>query len=151
MSAIININDPVYFLEQYETALKSVLPFVNTIEKSKYSNLYIDMGTGVLIGLTGQITGKLILHGEQSLFHSIGELMFGMSLEGAYLESFIGELGNMVAGAFSTNVAQVGIVTDITSPTILGGQTKISGFKSAANINVIVGNEEKLHLFLLFD
>ena len=51
----------------------------------------------MLIGITGDVKGLLVLEGNEIVFGGIGEAMFGMPLEGEMLGSFSGELGNMIA------------------------------------------------------
>lgn len=62
--------------------------------------------------------------------------MFGIALEGDMLESFSGELGNMIAGNLSSNIYQQGINMDITPPTVMVGQTKLYGFHKAVLLPV---------------
>jgi chemotaxis protein CheX len=79
---------------------------------------------GVVIALTGDIRGQLIIKGEHNVFQHIGETMFGMQLEGEMLQSFTGELGNMIAGTLSSNISQSGINMDITPPDVLNESQK---------------------------
>lgn len=81
---------------------------------------------GVLIGFTGQIKGSLFVQGEAKVFSKLAEVMFGMPLEGEMLESFVGEIGNMLAGNVSTNLGTSGLMSDITPPTVVVGSTKLS-------------------------
>ena len=47
--------------------------------------------------------------------------MFGMSIEGEMIESFTGELGNMVAGNLCTILEKNGLILDISPPTVMTG------------------------------
>ena len=89
---------------------------------------------GVLIGLVGDLKGRIIIDGSPEIFGSIGSAMFGMSLEGPMLESFTGELGNMIAGNLCTFVGQDNLELDITPPTVMVGNTKLYGFQQAFHI-----------------
>lgn len=106
---------------------------------------------GVLIGITGDIRGRLLLEGKAATFGSIGETMFGMALEGSMLESFTGELGNMIAGNLCTNVAARGIKMDITPPTVLVGQTKLHGFDKALQVPVSIEGTGEFNLILILE
>ncbi|PLR81374.1 chemotaxis protein CheX [Bacillus canaveralius] len=109
---------------------------------------YLNLQFGVLIGLTGDLKGKIIYKGDQELFGSLGEAMYGMPMEGEMLKSFAGELGNMISGGLCANVFQQGISLDITSPTIMEGDSKISGFKKG--IQFVVTFKEKGNLIIYF-
>ncbi len=74
---------------------------------------------GVLVGITGDIRGNLLVKGTSQTFGQLGQNLFGMPLEGAMLESFTGELGNMIAGNFSSHIFQRGFSIDITPPTLM--------------------------------
>ncbi|BCJ87195.1 chemotaxis protein CheX [Effusibacillus dendaii] len=106
---------------------------------------------GVLIGITGNVRGRLIIEGTADVFGQIGEKMYGMALEGAMLESFTGELGNMIAGNLSTNVSQKGIDIDITPPTVMVGQTKLFGFSQALQIPVTVEGVGDCQVILMLE
>ncbi|WP_338418762.1 chemotaxis protein CheX [Paraliobacillus zengyii] len=106
---------------------------------------------GVLIGFTGDLKGELLLQASQELFSEIGEAMFGMPLSEEMLDSFAGELGNMVAGSLSTYLAEVKVQTDITHPTVLNGSTKLTGFKRALRVKVDYGQGKELEVFILLN
>ena len=80
-------------------ALQSVLPFTIIIDSPKLFKSPIAGHTvGVLIGITGDIKGRMIIDAEKEIISKIGEGMFGMPLQEEMFESFAGELGNMLAG-----------------------------------------------------
>ncbi|WP_163972061.1 chemotaxis protein CheX [Oceanobacillus halotolerans] len=133
------------------SSLKAVVPINYELSKPKLVEQSIHIQFGVLIGITGDIKGKLVLDGQTSIFGSVGETMFGMPLEGEMLTSFSGELGNMIAGGLSTNVAESGINIDITSPTIVQGNTKLSGYKKALHVSVNLENVGEMGICLLLD
>ncbi|WP_167577452.1 chemotaxis protein CheX [Ammoniphilus sp. YIM 78166] len=83
---------------------------------------------GVLLSLTGDLHVRFVLEGEMGAFSKLGEKMFGMKLEDQLLESFAGELGNMLVGHLSTYLSSKGLRIDITPPTIMVGKTKLYGF-----------------------
>lgn len=133
-------------------SIRSVIPLAMTIEKpSLFTQPFTQMSISVLIGMTGDLRGRLMIEGHETIFGSIGETMFGMPLEGEMLESFTGELGNMIAGNLATIVFQKGITIDITPPTVLVGQTKIYGFDKAFRVPIHFENKGELQLILTID
>lgn len=133
------------------TTLKSIVPLQHDFMKPQIVGSSLHIKFGVLIGITGDVKGQLILAGEQSVFGAIGESMFGMPVEGEMLASFSGELGNMLAGGLSTKVIENGIKTDITSPTIMQGSTTLSGYERAIHISAVFAAIGVLNIYLLLD
>ena len=133
-------------------SVKTVLPLEITIEKpSLFTEPYTQNSMGVLIGMTGDAKGRIIIDGTEVVFGKIGEAMFGMVLEGQMLESFAGELGNMIAGSLSTYISQRGFNMDITPPTVLVGQTKVSGFTKAFRLPINITNIGSLLIVLMVE
>lgn len=133
------------------TSIKTVIPIDYDFERPRVINQDFRLFFGVLIGITGDIKGKLVFSGDQTTFGSIGEKMFGMPLEGDMLLSFSGELGNMIAGGISTTIADSGTDINITAPTIMQGNTTLSGYKKALEITVEFANVGKMNTYLLID
>lgn len=132
-------------------SIKSVIPLKHTIDKPELTKGSIHIEFGVLIGIIGDVSGKLVLTGQRDVFSAIGQAMFNMPLEGEMLTSFSGELGNMLAGGLSTTIVNKGINTDITSPTIIEGDSKLSGFSKALKVSVLFDDVGEMHLYLLLD
>lgn len=132
-------------------SLKAVVPIQHEVNKPQTLQQPLLINYGVLIGFLGDINGKLLLKGHQSIFGSIGEAMFGMAVEGEMLTSFTGELGNMIAGSLSTNISEKGIKTDITSPTVMDGETKLSGYQKAISLVVNFDGLGTMDIQLLLD
>ncbi|MDT8858779.1 chemotaxis protein CheX [Alkalihalobacillus sp. MEB130] len=133
------------------TSIKNVVPLTIQGHNHQINDQSIDIKLGVLIGITGDLNGKLILAGETPIFSSIGQSMFGMPLEGEMLDSFIGELGNMIAGSFSTIIAEYEVITDITSPMIMKGNAELSGFEKGFSVPISIGETGDMSAFLLLD
>lgn len=131
--------------------IKNIIPSNMNLHKPELHEQVLTLTYGVFIGITGDIKGKMVLTGEPSIFGSIGEKMFGMPLEGEMLISFSGELGNMMAGGLSTNIIEQGIKTDITSPTILQGNTTLTGYKKALHVPVSFENLGSMSIYFLLD
>lgn len=77
--------------------------------------------------------------------------MFGMTIEGEMIESFTGELGNMVAGNLCTVLEKDGLTVDISPPTVMVGTTKFFGFKQAFKLPVILEGGAQLTVLLTVD
>lgn len=133
-------------------AVKGVIPCELQIAKPVLTGSpFVLKSLGVLIGLTGDFRGRIIIDGDDHVFGKLGESMFGMFLEGPMLESFSGELGNMIAGNLSTFVSQNGIEIDITPPTVLAGETKLSGFEKALSLPITLQNIGQLTIVLILE
>ena len=89
---------------------------------------------GVLVGVVGDVKGRLLVLGEAAVFSEAGLSMYGMELSGEMLESFVGEFGNSVAGHMATKLFANGITVDITPPTTMQGSVKLGGFKTAIQV-----------------
>lgn len=133
------------------TALKAVVPVEANIKGPKLLNENLHLGYGVLIGFVGDVKGKIVIKGDESVFGELGQVMFGMPLEGEMLASFTGEFGNMLAGSLATSIAKNGFQTDITSPTVMQGNTILSGFKRAIALPVAYDNMGDLEIYILLD
>lgn len=133
-------------------SVKGVLPFDLTIDKPYlFQPPFTQYSIGVLIGMTGDVRGRLIIDGDPAIFSSIGEGMFGMKVEGEMLKSFAGELGNMIAGTLSTSFSNYEIDMDITPPTVLVGKTKIYGFDKAFCLPVTIQNIGTMTILLMLE
>jgi chemotaxis protein CheX len=133
-------------------SIKSVLPIQVEIQQPKLFNAPFNQHTiGVLIGITGDIKGRIVIDGEEEVFSKIGELMFGMPLIGEMLESFAGELGNMIAGNMSTQIANNGLIIDITPPTVIVGNSKIFGFSKAIRLPIQVDQIGEMSIILMLE
>ena len=133
-------------------SLKSILP-MNIDVKSPIiaSEPYEQKEMGVLIGLVGDLKGRIIIDGSPEIFGTIGSAMFGMPLEGAMLESFTGELGNMIAGNLCTYVGQYDLELDITPPTVMVGNTKLYGFQQAFKLPAIIDGAGEIVILYTID
>lgn len=88
----------------------------------------------VLIGMTGELKGNILIDGDKQQFSSLGESMYGMYLEDDMLISFIGEIGNMIAGNLTTYISSEGVEMDITPPSVMTGETTLHNFKQAIHL-----------------
>lgn len=133
-------------------SVQSIIPFDVTIySPSLIEAPLVQTELGVLIGMTGDIKGRLVIEGNHHSIGSIGEKMFGMPIEGEMLESFTGELANMIAGNLATVVSQKEVSIDITPPTVIVGSTKLYGFEKAFRVPVELDDLNSLHLILMVE
>ncbi|RUL55525.1 MULTISPECIES: chemotaxis protein CheX [Lysinibacillus] len=133
-------------------SLKTILPMqLNFQSPSILSEPFIQKEMGVLIGLLGDIKGRVIIDSTTSTFSAIGAQMFGMPLEGEMLESFTGELGNMFAGNLCTHVGTQDLNVDITPPTVMVGNTKMFGFDKAFRLPVEIADVGMVTILFTID
>lgn len=133
-------------------AIKTIIPLPLTVSSpSLTAEPYEQQEMGVLIGIVGDLKGRIILDSIPTTFSTIGHSMFGMPLEGEMLESFTGELGNMIAGNLCTNVGQEQLELDITPPTVMVGHTKLYGFQQAFQLTMSLETGDKLVVLLTID
>lgn len=120
-------------------SLKTLIPMNIDIQSpSLLTDPFIQEEMGVLVGLTGDIKGRVIIDSTSTTFSALGTKMFGVNLEGAMLESFTGEFGNMFAGNLSIKASEDNLNIDITPPTVIVGNTKLYGFEKAFKLPTVV-------------
>lgn len=132
-------------------AIQSVIPIKFETKKPQVLTKGCHLTYGVLTGITGDIRGNLVLTGEPTIFSQIAEKMFGSHLEGEMLISFSGELGNMIAGGLSTNISKNGNNVNITTPTIMQGDTTLSGYLHAIEVPLDFQDIGTMNTYLLID
>lgn len=132
-------------------SFQNIVPITFEISRPQLRTNPVNIQFGVLIGMTGDIRGHLVLSGKSSLFQTIGEKMFGMVLDGPMLSSFTGELGNMLAGKLFTVISEKGSLVNITPPTIIEGDTSLSGFNRAIQLDFNNPTEGTIHLYFLLE
>lgn len=133
-------------------SLNTVVPIQNKIDNIHMTDYqHLDFPCAVLLSLTGDVKGNMVLAGDTSLFQHIAQSMFGMPLEGEMLSSFRGELANMIAGGLATNVANKEIYIDITSPTIMDGETIKADYQRGLQITTAFDQIGNLEIYMLLN
>jgi chemotaxis protein CheX len=133
-------------------SIKSVIPLpVKVDQPALLTEPQRKHKIGVLIGLTGDIRGRISFDGDVENFQGLGASMFGMPLEGEMLESFAGELGNMIAGNLSTHISQLGHSMDITPPTVIVGESTLSGYDRALKLPITLENVGEFIVVIMVD
>lgn len=134
------------------TSLTTVIPIkLEILPPSLTVEPYEQKELSVLIGLVGGIKGRLLIDTSTDAIDIIGQAMFGMSIEREMVESFTGELGNMVAGNLCTVLEKDSLILDISPPTVMTGATKFFGFKQAFKLPIKLEDGELLHVLLTID
>lgn len=111
----------------------------------------IQQEIGVLVGITGDVRGRILLETTKNVIRTIGQNLFGMGIADDMLDSFTGELGNLVGGNMATNASNEGVTLDITPPTVMVGKTKLHGFNTAICIPVMIENIGTLNAVLILE
>ena len=133
-------------------AMTTVIPVqVQRNAPSLVEHSFVQPAAGVVIGITGELPGRLILNAHQATFANIAQILYGMALEGDILESFIGEVGNMVAGNAVTELATKGVKVSISPPTVLVGETKITGFTRGILVPLELNDVGPIQVVLIID
>lgn len=109
----------------------------------------VQSDVGVLVGIVGDLEGRLVIEGESQTFSLLSQNMFGMPLEGEMLHSFVGEMANMIAGNTSTLLSGKGRKIDITPPTVMVGQLQLYGFQRGIRVRSHVENIGPVSTILL--
>jgi chemotaxis protein CheX len=133
-------------------AVTSVVP--NIVHRARPSLITAPVhqqDIGVLIGITGDVRGRLILESKRETFGSVAAALFGMALEGEMLDSFVGELGNMIAGNMCTYASGQGVNVDITPPTVMVGESNLYGFEKAILIPLEVSSGGNMQILLILE
>lgn len=105
----------------------------------------------IMIGVTGEMKGQVMLAFEDSVACDIAGKMMMMPVEqlDEISTSAICELGNMIMGNASTVFSVEGIGIDITPPTMCKGNVSFQG--AVANLSIPVfydGDDKKIELNL---
>ncbi|WP_239615607.1 chemotaxis protein CheX [Cohnella mopanensis] len=131
-------------------SLSQVIPRVTQIYPPKaFQQTETQIEMSVLIGITGEVSGRIVLEGESPAFSKLGEAMFGMPLEGEMLHSCVGEIANMIAGKTSSILFQKGHKIDITPPTVVVGKFQMFGFEKGISVLVHIADVGEVNMILL--
>ncbi|QTC43264.1 chemotaxis protein CheX [Bacillus sp. V3] len=137
-------------LHHFMTALKGVVPLsVTHDEPTLVKEPYDHQHFSVSIGMTGDVQGRFVIDGNEKNFQSLAASMFGMPLTGEMLESFAGELGNMIVGNLATSIAHSGHNVDITTPTVMTGKAGIIGNNPVIQLPLTVKDAGRFNVLLV--
>ncbi len=107
-------------------------------------NDFDDSHAIIMIGLTGQLKGQVLLAFKiQSALTVASKMMMGMPVNELddMAKSAVSELGNMIMGNAATILSQKGIIVDITPPSLAVGTVNITT-SYARNVCVPLESDE---------
>ncbi|MCL6525122.1 MAG: chemotaxis protein CheX [Thermoflavifilum sp.] len=103
---------------------------------------------GVLVGITGDVRGRLFVSATTDAFARIGASMYGIELGNEMVKSFASEFTNMLAGHM---VRLADLNMDISPPTTLEGETKLYGFNDGVMVPLISERIGTVRLALILE
>lgn len=110
---------------------------------------HIDGGYCGVVGLLGDLKGRLIVDTTEEAIKKVAFGMYGMEIsDPEMLASFSSEFVNMIAGNACTNLSTSGIHLDITPPTLMYGTTSFLSFPEGISFDVMDGENRLLTLTL---
>lgn len=131
--------------------IKNVIPIEPQFEAPKIRTTPVHVEYGVFIGYSGTFKCDLLVQATPFVFSGLGMSLYGMELPEEMVDSFSGELGNMLAGGLSTHLANRGINTDITHPTIMNGHTNLTGFKRVLEVQIQFEQIGNMNMLILLN
>jgi chemotaxis protein CheX len=141
VNVVVNTSKITIFINSVLASLNELVPI--TTDKPQLIKAHVSQKEySVLIGLLGEIKGRLFLIGDRDFFQQIALTMWGMELSSEMLESFIGEMGNLLGGHTATALSTNNITIDITPPTTLKGNVSFGGFTFAFFVTCHIGEQE---------
>ncbi|MCF6410852.1 chemotaxis protein CheX [Pseudalkalibacillus salsuginis] len=132
--------------------IKTVIPIEFQMGKPQSEvdlHLKEEEQVGVIIGLEKEINGSLLFLASRAFFGECGNKMYGMPFEGEMLESFVRELGNILAGNIATQLSNEDITVDITTPRIVS-EVSITDAEKQLSIPLKFGSEELTIVFAVY-
>lgn len=116
------------FVESAFSVLKEVLQ--TDIERGE---LYLKatsqpvLGVAAIIGLTGDVEGRVLLDMSQATAHEIASAMNGEELEkfDELAKATIAELANMITGQAVTKLHEIGFNFDLSPPSLITGDNMV--------------------------
>lgn len=96
---------------------------------SKKEKLQTDQDVNIIIGLAGGLQGNVVLSMYEATARNIASIMMGgMPVEQFDLipRSALCELANMIAGNSVSNLEQIGVLVNITPPTLINGTNLVT-------------------------
>ncbi|MGF7045888.1 chemotaxis protein CheX [Paenibacillus sp. DS2015] len=131
-------------------SVHQIITIPSRIQSPKsFANTVLQSEMGVLVGIAGDVSGRILMEGERQTFIKLGESLYGMSLSGEMFHSCIAEIMNMIAGRTSTIISEMGRYIDITPPIIMVGRVRMYGFEQGLSVTLDFKNVGQIHLSLL--
>jgi chemotaxis protein CheX len=85
------------------------------------------LGVAAIIGLTGDVEGRVLLDMSQKTAHEIASAMNGEELESfdELAKATIAELANMITGQAVTKLHEIGFNFDLSPPSLITGDNMV--------------------------
>ncbi|MEN6462555.1 MAG: chemotaxis protein CheX [Syntrophomonas sp.] len=96
---------------------------------NKREKLLTDKDVNIIIGLTGGLEGNVVLSMHESTARNIASIMMGGMPVNEFdfiPRSALCELSNMVAGNSVSSLEQLGVLVNITPPTLINGSNLVA-------------------------
>ena len=138
------------FVEAAVSVMQSVVSSEVKRGAPRLSNTMSDiMGVASIVGLAGQVSGRVIIDMSQSTALNIASSMNGEKFEGfdELVSATLTELGNMITGNAITKLHQLGFKFDLTPPALfIGDNLKITDGKIEALVVPLELPEGKIEI-----
>ncbi len=134
----------IKFINPFIEALKSVLESFGITDVrrggiQKKDMMHVDMDITSIIGIVGDVRGNI----AYSLTQEAGKKLASIMMMGMPVTEFddiarsaIGEIANMITGRASAILAEAGVITDLTPPSIVFGQDILFVISSVQTIAI---------------
>lgn len=130
-------------------AFKEISPNQITVQNPfPFTSPHAHLHYSVLVGMVGDVKARIIIDADQPLFAKLCQSLYGFELDGDLLESFVGEFGNMVAGKLCSFSAAENIQLDITTPTVMIGETQIPIIQHTFSLPISITDIGDINLLL---
>lgn len=106
---------------------------------------------GVEIKISGDVNGKLVISAKVLVFQLLSDKLFGWKLSDWMLHSFTGEIVNMIAGYFSTEISRESISTYLKEPKIIENERVVMRHSIRIRLKSEIDGIGPLDVYLLLD
>ena len=138
-------------------------PFLSAAKRVLKDMVYVDVEIGkpylretkfdkdyllILLGVTGQVKGQVILNFSDMTALDIASKMCMMPLEemNEIARSAVSELGNMILGNTATEFSNHGITIDITPPAMCKGPVNFSSMATNICVPLLYEGDKKIEI-----
>lgn len=132
-------------------AMESIVPFSSFVKEMRAVRS-ISQGDEIAVALhlMGDVSCQFLMQAERDFFAAVGQSMFGLSADSPYLESFIGEFGNMVGGSIAMNM-QDQMNIDLSPPSVYMNRRPNPDFIDAFCLPIVFDEHYLVRVYYLFN
>lgn len=134
-----------------DKSLREVLSIDQQITVIEEVDVQTYFDYGVEIEISGDVNGKLVISAEALVFQLLSDKLFGWKLSDWMLRSFTGEIVNMVAGYFSTEISRGSISTYLKEPKIIESEQVVMTHSIRVHLLSEIESIGRLDVYLLLD